>query len=327
MTKVCVFGAGAIGGYIAARLAIKDECEVSVVARGAHLDAIRANGLTLKQGGETHTVRIAASSDASDLGPQDFVIITLKAGAIPAAVPQIQRLLGPETAVLYAQNGLPWWYFHKHIGPFDDRRLESVDPGGIIWTGLGPDRAIGSVVWQAAELEGPGMVVHNYGDRMPIGEPSGEKSPRCAALSALLTGAGFKSPVKTNLRTEIWLKLWQNLSFNPVSVLTKGTLAELAADPGTHRVIRTMMEEARAVAEAYGIAFAVDVEERITMTAKAGAHRTSMLQDLEAGKPTELDAILGSVIELAQMISMETPALKLVYDLVKFRTRAVAVRG
>ncbi len=327
MTKVCIFGAGAIGGYIAARLAMKGECDVSVVARGAHLAAIKANGLTLKQGGETKIVKLHASGTAADLGPQDFVILTLKTGAIPDAVPALRPLLNADTAILFGQNGLPWWYFHKHGGPHDGRTLESVDPGGVIWKGLGPERAIGAVVWQAAELEAPGVVAHNYGDRMPIAEPSGEKSQRVVRLAKLLTSAGIKSPVKDDLRDEIWLKLWGNLSFNPVSVLTQGTLIDLATDQGTRRVIRTMMDESRAVAEALGVTFAVSAEERMNMAAKVGAHKTSMLQDVESAKPIELDAILGAVIELAQMTSIETPALKLVYDLVKFRARTVEVRG
>lgn len=327
MTKICVFGAGAIGGYIAARLALQNECEVSVVARGAHLDAIRTNGLTLKQGGQTQTVKIAASSNAADFGPQQFVIVTLKAGAIPAAIPALKQLLSDETAIVFGQNGFPWWYFYKHGGPLDGRTLESVDPGGTIWSGLGPERAIGSVVWQAAELEAPGIVVHNYGDRMPIAEPSGERSPRAKALSKLLTSAGIKSPLKDGLRDEIWLKLWGNLSFNPVSVLTQGTLVDLATDPSSRRAIHAMMEESRTVGEAIGVKFGITADDRMNMAAKVGAHRTSMLQDVESGRPTELDAILGAVIELAQMTSIETPALKLVYDLVKFRTRAAEVRG
>jgi 2-dehydropantoate 2-reductase len=327
MTKICIFGAGAIGGYIAARLALRGECEVSVVARGAHLQAINAKGLTLKQGGETRTVKIAASRDADVFGPQDFVILTLKAGAIPAAVPALKPLLGPETAVLFGQNGFPWWYFHKHGGPFEGRSLESVDPAYAIWNGIGPERAIGAVVWQAAELESPGVVVHNYGDRMPIAEPSDQRTSRVRLLSALLTAAGIKSPVKGGIRDEIWLKLWGNLSFNPVSVLTGGTLVDLAGDPGTRRVIHAMMDESRAVAEAIGVSFSIGAEERMDMAARVGAHKTSMLQDIEQGRPTELDAILGAVIELAQMTSIETPALKLVYDLVKFRARAVEVRG
>jgi 2-dehydropantoate 2-reductase len=321
MTSICIFGAGAIGGYVGARLAHKGEAEISLVARGLHLEAMQARGLTLKQGGETITVRPRLTANPAELGPQDFIILTLKAHALPGVIEQLQPLIGKDTAILFAQNGVPWWYFHKHGGPYDGRRLESVDPGGTIWSRIGPARALGCVVWQAAEIEAPGVVAHHYGDRMPVGEPSGEASLRVTVLSKLLTAAGIKSPVRNNLRNEIWLKLWQNLSFNPVSVLTGGTLEGLAADSGTHRVIRTMMEEARTVGESLGVTFAFDVEKRIEMTAKAGAHRTSMLQDAEAGRPTELDALLGVVIELASLTGIATPSLQLVYDLTKFRAR------
>ena len=320
MTKICVFGAGAIGGYIGARLAHRAEAEVSLVARGPHLAAMEAKGLTLKQGGETFTVTPRVTSDPKLLGPQDFVIVGLKAHALPVVLEQMQPLLGKDTAILFAQNGLPWWYFYRHGGPYEGRRIESVDPGGKIWERLGPERALGCVVWQAAELESPGIIAHAYGDRLPIAEPSGEKTPRAILLSTLLINAGIKSPVRGNLRDEIWLKLWGNLSFNPVSVLTQGMLAQLATDSGTRRVIRTMMLEAQAVGEALGVKFSVDVDERIGMAEKVGNHRTSMLQDVEAGRPTELDSLLGVVIELAQMVGIATPALNLVYDLTKFRS-------
>jgi 2-dehydropantoate 2-reductase len=321
MTKICVFGAGAIGGYIGARLAHKAEAEVSLVARGMHLAAMESKGLTLKQGQETFTVRPSVTSDPKTLGPQDFVIITLKAYALSAALDLIEPLLGNDTAILFAQNGMPWWYFYKHGGPLDGSRIESVDPGGQIWKRLGPERAIGTVVWQAAELEGPGVVVHKYGERMPIAEPSGEKTGRAMLLSKLLLNAGIKSPVRSNLRDEIWLKLWQNLSFNPVSVLTLGTLEQLATDQNTRRVLRAMMEEARVVGEALGVKFSVDIDERIGMAKKVGNHRTSMLQDVEGGRATELDALLGAVIELAQMVGIATPTLNLIYDLTKFRSK------
>jgi 2-dehydropantoate 2-reductase len=321
MTKICVFGAGAIGGYISARLAHKAEADVSLVARGPHLAAMEAKGLTLKQGGETFTVRPRVTSDPKTLGPQDFVVVAVKAHALPLVLDQIQPLLGKDTAILFAQNGLPWWYFYKHGGPYDGRRIESVDPGGKIWERLGPERALGSVVWQAAEMEGPGVIAHAYGDRLPIAEPSGEKTERAMLLSKLLMSAGIKSPVRGNLRDEIWLKLWGNLSFNPVSVLTQGTLLQLATDQGTRKVIRAMMEEAQAVAVALGVKFSVDIDERIGMAEKVGNHRTSMLQDVEAGRATELDSLLGVVIELAQMVGIATPTLNLVYDLTKFRTK------
>lgn len=321
MTKICVFGAGAIGGYIGARLAHKAEADVSLVARGPHLAAMEANGLILKQGGETFTVHPRVTSDPETLGPQDFVIITVKAHALTGVLDQLQPLLGKDTALLFAQNGMPWWYFYKHGGPYEGRRIESVDPGGKIWERLGPERALGSVVWQAAELEAPGVIAHAYGDRLPIAEPSGEKTPRAMLLSRLLLSAGLKSPLRGNLRDEIWLKLWGNLSFNPVSVLTQGTLLQLATDPGTRKVIRDMMQEARLVGEALGVKFSVDVDERIGMAEKVGNHRTSMLQDVEAGRPTELDSLLGVVIELAQIVGIATPTLNLVYDLAKFRSR------
>lgn len=324
MTKICIFGAGAIGGLVAARLARAGTAEVSLVARGAHLQAIRDKGLTLRSAAGDFTVRPAASDRPQDLGPQDFIILGVKAMAIAGVIPQIAPLLGPHTAVLFAQNGLPWWYFHRHGGPHDGKQLESVDPGGLIWKGLGPERALGCIVWQAAEVEAPGIIRHNYGDRMPVGEPSGERSDRALALSRLLTEAGIKSPVQPNLRNEIWLKLWGNLSFNPVSVLTGGTLAELAGNPGTRRVIATMMEEARIIAEDLGIRFGITTEERMDMASKVGAHRTSMLQDVEAGRPTEIEALLGSVIELGRLTGRPTPALQLVYDLARFRDKHAA---
>jgi 2-dehydropantoate 2-reductase len=321
MTKICVFGAGAIGGYIGARLAHKADADVSLVARGPHLAAMQANGLVLKQGGDVFTVRPRVISDTRTLGLQDFVIVALKAYALPNVLDQLQPLLGKDTAILFAQNGVPWWYFHHHGGPFEGRTIESVDPGGEIWKRLGPQRALGTVVWQAAEMQAPGVIAHTYGDRMPIAEPSGEKTPRAALLSKLLTDAGIKSPVRGNLRDEIWLKLWGNLSFNPVSVLTQGTLLELASDQGTRRVIYGMMQEARLVGEALGVKFSVDADERIEMAAKVGNHRSSMLQDVDAGRATELDCLLGAVIELAKLVGIATPTLKLVYDLTKYRSR------
>ncbi len=321
MTKICVFGAGAIGGYVGARLALKDEAEVSLVARGAHLAAMKANGLTLKQGGETHVVRPKVTDDPRELGHQDFIILTLKAHGLAGVIDQMMPLIGPDTAILFAQNGIPWWYFHGIGGPLEGTRLESVDPGGVIWRRIGPERALGCVVWQAAEIKAPGVIAHHYGDRMPLGEPTGEKTERAALLSRLLTAAGIKSPVRANLRNEIWLKLWGNLSFNPVSVLTGGTLVDLASDPGTRSVIRAMMDEARQVGERLGVTFTVGADARMDMAAKVGAHRTSMLQDVEAGRPTELDALLGVVIELGRLAEIGTPTLQIVYDLCKFRSR------
>ena len=319
MTRICIFGAGAIGGYVGARLAMAGEADVSLVARGPHLAAMQQHGLILKQDGETRVLHPEVTDDPRQLGPQDFIILTLKAHAITGVIEALQPLVGPHTAILFAQNGIPWWYFYKSGGPFDGHRLQSVDPGGAIWDRIGPERALGCVVWQAAEIEAPGVISHHYGDRMPIGEPSGEKTARVQTLSRLLTAAGIKSQIKPNLRNEIWLKLWGNLSFNPVSVLTQGTLVELASHAGTRRVIRQMMQEAGDVAQMLDVTFPVGVDERIGMAAKVGAHRTSMLQDVEAGRPTELDALLGVVIELAALVGRPVPALQMVYDLAKFR--------
>ena len=319
MTRICIFGAGAIGGYVGARLAMAGEADVSLVARGPHLAAMQQHGLILKQDGETRVLHPEVTDDPRQLGPQDFIILTLKAHAITGVIEALQPLVGPHTAILFAQNGIPWWYFYKSGGSFDGHRLQSVDPGGAIWDRIGPERALGCVVWQAAEIEAPGVISHHYGDRMPIGEPSGEKTARVQTLSRLLTAAGIKSQIKPNLRNEIWLKLWGNLSFNPVSVLTQGTLVELASHAGTRRVIRQMMQEAGDVAQMLDVTFPVGVDERIDMAAKVGAHRTSMLQDVEAGRPTELDALLGVVIELAALVGRPVPALQMVYDLAKFR--------
>ena len=319
--KICIFGAGAIGGYIGALLVRKGGAEVSLVARGAHLAAMKANGLTLKMNGETHVVHPRLAEDGASLGPQDYIILTIKAHGLPAIADSLAPLIGPDTAIVFGQNGLPWWYFYKHGGPYDGRTLDSVDPGGKIWKTLGPERAIGTVLWQAAELEAPGVVVHAYGDRMPLAEPSGERTARVTALSEVLLKSGLKAPVRPNLRPEIWLKLWGNLSFNPVSLLTGETLKGMAEDRGLRQIVGTMMEEAQTIAGALGISFPVSAQERIDMAARVGGHRTSMLQDFEAGRVTELDSLLGSVLELGQLVGIATPCLRMIYDLTAARIR------
>jgi 2-dehydropantoate 2-reductase len=322
--KICIFGAGAIGGYIGALLALKGDADVSLIARGPHYHAMKANGLTLHVGGNTFNVRPRISDSSAEVGVQDYIVLTLKAHALQAVADALKPMIGSSTAIVYGQNGIPWWYFYRHGGPHDGQHLESVDPGGILWRKLGPENAIGAVIWQAAELSAPGVVAHKYGERMPLAEPSGEKTERVQQLSRLLTGAGIKSPVRANIRSEIWLKLWGNLSFNPLSVLTGDTLAGMANDPGVRRIVKLMMSEAKAVADALGIAFPVSMDERIEMAARVGEHRTSMLQDAEAGRPTELDALLGSVIELGRLTSVVTPTLELVYDLTRARCRTSA---
>jgi 2-dehydropantoate 2-reductase len=318
--RICIYGAGAIGGLLGARLAAAGS-EVTLIARGAQLAALRERGLTLRSGEETITVRPRATDDPAEAGPQDTVILTLKAPGLTAIADAIGPLLGPETSIVTAMNGILWWYFHGVDGPHADRRLACVDPDGRLWRALPPERVIGCVVYPAAEVVEPGVIAHQYGNRFMLGEPDGSRSPRVAALSSALTEAGFKAPVRPRIRDDIWLKLWGNLSFNPVSVLTHGTLDQIAGDAGTHAVIARMMEEARAVGEAHGVRFEVDIETRIGWAAALGGHRTSMLQDLERGRAMEIDALLGAVVEMGDLADVDTPLLDAVLALVVQRAR------
>ncbi len=324
--RVCIFGAGAIGGYVAVELALAG-VDVSCVARGPHLKAMRENGLKLLIGGEEKLAHVACSEDPADLGPQDFVIMSLKAPGAVAVADRLGPLMGPDTAVVTAQNGIPWWYFYKHGGPFDGTRLESVDPGGHQWDLIGPERAIGGVIYPAAEVIAPGVVRHQYGNRIMLGEPDGVKSARAQALSKALTDAGLKAPVRPRLRDDIWLKLWGNISFNPVSALTHATLATLAADEPVRSVIRAMMVEAQAVGEALGAKFTVDVDTRIQWAADVGAHKTSMLQDLERGRVMEIDALVTAVQEMGRLTGVATPTIDMVLGLVQLRAREAGCYG
>ena len=323
--KVAIFGAGAIGGMMGARLAAAG-AELSVVARGPHLAAIQANGLTLVEraegGGETRTtIHPRATADAAELGPQDYVIVTLKAHSLPSAAPDIAKMMGPQTALVTAINGIPYWYFHGLDSPHRDRRVESVDPGGRLWNILPPSQAIGCVVYPAAEVTAPGVITHTYGDRFSLGEPDGTRSSRVEALSKLLISAGLKAPVRPRIRDEIWVKLWGNLCFNPVSALTGATLATITGRPDLRALCRGMMTEAQAVAEALGVRFAVSLEKRIDGAAEVGEHKTSMLQDLERGRPMEIDALLGAVVELGTVTGHPTPTCDIVLALVRQRAR------
>ena len=322
--KICIFGAGAIGGYIGAKLATAG-ADVSLVARGPHLAALQARGITLIEGGVSTTVPLCATDDAASLGPQDYVILTLKAHSVPGVVNRILPLLGPETTLVSGVNGVPWWYFHRHGGAFEGRRIASVDPGDVQWNGFGPDRVLGCVVYPAAEVVEPGVVRHIEGNRFSLGEPSGEISARAVGLSKVLAAAGLKAPVRPRLRDEIWVKLWGNLSFNPISALTGATLDVLCTDPGTRGVARAMMLEAQGVAERLGVKFPIDVERRIDGGAAVGAHRTSMLQDLEAGRPMEIEALVGAVAELGRLTGVATPILDTVLALVRLRGRVAGV--
>ncbi|MCS6931287.1 MAG: 2-dehydropantoate 2-reductase [Acetobacteraceae bacterium] len=320
--RICVFGAGAIGGLMAARLARKGEAEVTIIARGPHLAAMQERGLTLVSGEERFTVRPRCVATAEEAGPQDYVLVTLKAHSLPAAARQMQPLLGPETAIVSAVNGIPWWYFHGLDGPYRDRRVASVDPDGTVWDLLPPRRAIGCIVYPAAEVTEPGVVEHSYGDRFSLGEPDGSRSERALRLSEALIAAGFKAPVRPRIRDEIWIKLWGNLAFNPISALTTATLDVLTADPGQREVARQMMLEAQAIGEALGVRFGIDVDKRIAGAAEVGVHKTSMLQDLERGRPMEIDALLGVVVEFAELTGLPAPTCRTVLHLVRARARA-----
>ena len=316
--KVCVFGAGAIGGFLAVHLA-RAGAAVSVVARGPHLAAMRERGLVLEKGGERLTARPAATSDPAELGPQDYVVLTLKAHSIPGVVPSLGPLLGPSTAVVNAVNGIPWWYFHGLDSPHGSRHVESVDPGGVIWRGINPERAIGCVVYPSCEVVAPGVVRHLTDDKFSLGEPAGGRSDRVRAFAALCVAGGVKAPVRPRLRDEIWVKLWGNVAFNPLSALTGATLDVLATAPDTRRIARAMMLEARAVGAALGARFVVDVDHRIDAAAAVGAHRTSMLQDLEKGRPLENDALVGAVQEFGRLTNVATPTIDLIHALLRHR--------
>jgi 2-dehydropantoate 2-reductase len=320
--KLCVFGAGAIGGLMAAKLAAKGDVAVTVIARGPHLAAMQAKGLTLRSEGTETVIPVRAVASAEEAGVQDYVVVTLKAHSLPSAAPQMQKLLGPETAVVSAVNGIPWWYFHRLSGPYEDRVVESVDPGGVVSALLAPSRAIGCIVYPAAEVPEPGVIEHTYGDRFTLGEPSGERTPRIAALSEALIAAGFKAPVRPKIRDELWVKLWGNLAFNPISALTGATLDVLTSEPQVRAVARAMMVEGQAVAEKLGVRFGIDVDKRIAGAAEVGAHKTSMLQDLERGRPMEIDALLGVVVELAELVGVEVPSCRTVLALVRAKGRS-----
>ncbi len=318
--KVCIYGAGAIGGYLGVELA-RTQADVSLVARGAHLAAMRENGLRLLIGGEEHVVRPRCTDNPAELGLQDFVIICLKAHSITGVLAQMQPLLGPRTRIVTAVNGIPYWYFHKHGGRYEGTMLKSIDPGGRQWRELGPERAIGCIVYPATEIEAPGVIRHVHGDRFPLGEPSGEITADVEQLAKLFAAAGMQAPVLDRIRDEIWLKLWGNVCLNPISALTCATLDVICSDPATRALSKAIMLETQAMAETFGVKFRVDVERRIEGARKVGAHKTSMLQDLERGRPMEIDPLVSVVQEMGRLTGIPTPALDAVLALVAQRAK------
>jgi 2-dehydropantoate 2-reductase len=321
--KVCVIGAGAIGGLLAAKLARAGE-DVSVVARGAHLAAIASSGLTLIEEGAQTVAKVKASDRIADFGEQDLIILGMKAHQVAAVVGDLPAIMGPRTAVLTAQNGIPWWYFFKHGGPHEGARLESVDPGGVIADHLPIDRVLASVVYPAAEIERPGVIRHIEGNRFSLAEIDGSKSERILRVSEAFTRAGFKAPGVGDVRAEIWTKLWGNLSFNPISALTHATLVDICEFAPTRALAANMMREAQAIGEALGVRFRISLEQRIAGAESVGAHKTSMLQDIEAGRAIEADALLGSVIELGVLVGVATPRLDAIYAAVKLLGETLA---
>ena len=312
--KIAVVGAGAIGGYLGAKLSLAGE-DVTFIARNRNLAAINANGfrLILEDGSEQHASGVRAVQQMAEAGPQDVVLLTLKAHQVRDVLPELRALFGPRTLVVTMINGLPWWYFQGLSGPHEGRQLDSVDPGGLIAAQIEPERLIGSVVYPAAELVEPGLVQVIEGNRFTLGELDGSRSERVEALSKVLMGAGFKAPVSRDIRAEIWLKLWGNLSLNPISALSHATLEDICRFPLTHSLLERMMTEAQAVAQKLGVEFKISLAKRIAGAEAVGAHKTSMLQDVEQGRALELAALVGSVIELGRITGTPTPTIEAIH--------------
>ena len=325
--KVCVVGAGAIGGFLGVRIAQQGH-EVSLIARGPHLAAIKENGLTLRQDGEETCVRdVFATDDMTECGEQDVVLLALKAHQVAPIVEDLNTLFGPHTVLVTLQNGIPWWYFQRNGGKYENRIVETVDPGGVLARSIDPGRIIGCIAYPAATIAEPGVIEHVEGDRFPVGELDGGESERLQKVSELFTIAGFKSRVLTDIRSEIWLKLWGNLTFNPISALSHSTLVDICQYPLTRELATTMMTEAQQIAERLGASFRVTIERRIDGAESVGKHKTSMLQDVEAGKPLEIDGMLGVVIELGEVTGVETPALKALYACVSLLNQKIQMES
>ena len=325
--KVAVIGAGAIGGLVGARLARAGE-DVTFLVRGANLETIAAHGIKLieKDGAEHVERHVRATDDYAQAGPQDVVVLAVKANQVDAVALKVPLLFGPETVVVTMQNGIPFWYFHRQAGPLEGRQVSSVDPTGRLIESIPADRLIGCVVYPASDLVAPGVVRHVEGNRLPLGELDGSRSERVQRVAASFERAGFKSPVLDDIRSEIWLKLWGNLTFNPISALSHATLEGICRYPLTRALAASMMGEAEHVANKLGISFRVSLEKRIAGAESVGAHKTSMLQDIEAGRAPEIDALVGSVIELARLTETPTPHIDAVYALVKLLSTTMEER-
>jgi len=322
--KIAIIGVGAIGGYVGARLAHAGE-DVTFIARGANLDALQTRGirLVMGDGSEQAVPHVHATADYAAAGPQDLVILALKAHQVQAVARDVPKLFGPDTVVVPMQNGIPYWYFHRHGGALAGTRVHSVDPNGVIGEHIPCERIIGCVVYPASELLSPGVIKHVEGNRFPVGEPDGTASERVKRVSECFIRGGMQAPVLSDIRAEIWLKLWGNLTFNPISALSRATLAGICQFPLSRQVAYDMMSEAQSIANKLGITFRVPIEKRIAGAERVGHHKTSMLQDVEAGRTLEVDALLGSVVELARLTDTPTPHLDTVYALSKLLARSL----
>jgi 2-dehydropantoate 2-reductase len=323
--RIAVVGAGAIGAYWGAALH-RGGAEVHLIARRAHLEAMRENGVRVLSPRGDFTAHPHVTDDPREIGPVDYVLLGLKAYSYPGCGPLVEPLLGASTAVVAGQNGIPWWYFHKRPGPYEGRRIEAVDPGGATSAVLPPERAIGCVVYAATVIESPGVIRHLEGTRFSIGEPSGEVSARCTALSAAMIAGGLKSPVEAELRDDIWIKLMGNASFNPISALSGATMAEIYEHLPSRQVVAQVMEEVLDIAARVGSKPGITVERRLRGAGSVGRHKTSMLQDLEAGKQLELDALVTAVVELADMTGAPAPTLRVVHAATDLLARSRSAR-
>ena len=322
--KVCIVGAGAIGGYMAVRIANAGH-DVSVIARGPHLAAIKARGIKLiEENDEFVAENLTATEFVGELGPMDVVLLALKAHQIAPIVNDMSVLLGPNTVIVTLQNGIPWWYFQNFDGEYANRVVETVDPGGLLFKSIDPDRLIGCIAYPAATISKPGVIQHIEGNRFPVGELSGMKTERVQMVSDLFTESGFKSRILDDIRSEIWLKLWGNLTFNPISALTHSTLVDICQFPLTRQLAVAMMTEAQTVGERLGAHFRIPMEKRIAGAESVGKHKTSMLQDVEAGKPIEIESMLGAVIELAEVTGVQTPTLRAIYACVSLLDKTLS---
>jgi 2-dehydropantoate 2-reductase len=322
--RVCIVGAGAIGGLLGVKLGLTGN-DVTLIARGPHLDAIEKKGLKLvMKGGSEYVARdLNATSHIHEAGPQDVIILAVKAHQIAPIAADLQAMYTPDTVVVTTQNGIPWWYFQRHGGEFDNHRIEAVDPGGVIASNIDPDRIVGAIAYPAAEISEPGVIRHIEGDRFPIGELDGAESYRVKAISKMFIDAGFKSPIMPDVRSELWLKAWGNLTFNPVSALTHSTLADICQYPPTRHLATMMMTEAQTVANKLGITFRVPLDKRIDGAEKVGKHKTSMLQDVEAGKAVEANALIGAVVELGELTKTPTPHISTIYACIKLLSKTM----